>query len=345
MNPERISNIKKGISRLEWITGAAVIASAACMATGWPFFHFITYAGKKKGKSGGTDPNRRKWFQLKHTEINHPRHEFPEAYEASKEWCRQQQMQDVYIRSFDGKKLHASYFPADKTERIVLLSHGYRGTRFGSVSGVAKTLHEQHSSLLFIDQRCCGESGGKYITFGAREQMDVRGWLEWIRKRNVAHLPIYLYGQSMGATTVLLAAGHRLPEEVHGIIADCGFHSMPQQLRDIASGWFHLPRIQLLLFNTDLFCRLFGKFKMRDTNTTGALRRNRRPVLFFHGKADTYVWPENTVKNYQICRAPKELVLIPKARHLCCFYAAPELYRQKLTEFFQRYDQPGQDAF
>ena len=42
-------------------------------------------------------------------------------------------------------------------------------------------------------------------------------------RENKEKLPIYLYGQSMGAAAVLMASGYRLPSEVKGLIADCGF--------------------------------------------------------------------------------------------------------------------------
>ena len=78
---------------------------------------------------------------------------------------------------------------------------------------------------------------------------------------------------------------------------------------------------------------------MKEADTTEALKKNERPVLFFHGMKDTYVMPENTIHNYSLCSAPKELVLVPEARHLCSAYEAPELYRSKLLEFFQKYDE------
>jgi len=39
-----------------------------------------------------------------------------------------------------------------------------------------------------------------------------------------------------------------------------------------------------------------------------------------------------------LCRAEKELVIIPGARHLCSAYADPELYQHKMMEFFEKYD-------
>ena len=343
MDPRNIGESKmkknKNASFPWFASGAAVwIGSGVFMSFGWPFFHFITYGGKKNQSkqtlSGAGE--RKKWFRLKHTQINHPKHKYEKEYNDTKAWCEARPMQDWYVRSMDGLKLHASYLPAEHAKRIVLLSHGYRGTRYGSIAHIAPYLHEQGCDLLFIDQRCCGESEGEYITFGAKEQLDVLEWIRKLHENNSQKLPIYLYGQSMGATTILLAAGHVLPKEVKGLIADCGFHSMKQQLRDIASGWFHLHFVELLLWRVDLFCRLHAGFSMKETDTTEALKKNRLPVLFFHGERDTYVWPENTCKNYELCRAPKELVMVPGARHLCASYAAPERYKKKLSQFFRK---------
>ena len=220
----------------------------------------------------------------------------------------------------------------------MLLAHGYRGTAFGSVAHMAEFMHENNCSLLFIDQRCCGESEGQYITFGAKEQHDILSWLNVIGKLNNDKNPVYLYGQSMGAASVILAAGHQLPEEVKGVISDCGFHSMKQQMRDMAAEWFHIHLVELFLFRVDILCRIFAGFSMKEADTTTALKKNEIPMLFIHGDKDTYVYPHNSIINYEMCRAPKELVVIPGARHLCSSYVEPELYKKKLTQFFRKYD-------
>ncbi len=338
-----------------------VSVAGVMLSMGYPFFRFITYAGSKDDrlakldkKSNSTKSNRKKWFQLKHTKVNHPRYKHEEEYLATREWCEQQNMEDMFVRSFDGLILHANYLPAEDPERIVLLSHGYRGTCFGSIAHMAKYLHENHCSLLFIDQRCCGESEGEYITFGAKEQYDILSWIQLIHnKLQPAHqktndtelpvqkdnkLPIYLLGQSMGASAVLMASAHELPSEVKGIIADCGFHSMKQQLSDMAREWFHFHWIGLLLLRVDFFCRLFAGFKIKEADTTAALKENKRPILFFHGEDDTYVSPVNTELNFELCQAHAEKVIVPGARHLCSSYEAPELYKRKLMEFFREND-------
>lgn len=314
------------------IAGISVTAFSIFMASGLSFFNTMVSYKKKKKLS------RKKWFSLSHTKINHPRYKFEKEYEEGKEWCRQQNMQDCYVRSKDGLVLHAFYLPAKDAKRFVLLSHGYKGSGFGDFAYTARFLHENHCNLLFIDQRCCGESQGKYITFGAKEQFDVQKWTYYIAERNKNNLPIYLYGESMGASSVLMASGQGLPREVRGLIADCGFMSMKKQLQDIAANWFHVNGVDLLLFRVNLFCKMLAGFGMKEADTTQAMKINQRPVLFFHGLKDTYVEPMNTLYNYSFCNAPKELVIIPEARHLCSPYEQPELYRKKLMDFFEKYD-------
>lgn len=308
------------------------VPAAIFMAAGWRFFELTVRCKRNKKQTA------KKWFHLSHIKINHPRHKFEREYEEGKAWCREQKMQDCYIRSRDGLRLHAYYLPASQGERYVLLSHGYKGSGFGDFAYTARFLHEHQCHLLFIDQRCCGESEGEYITFGAKEKYDVQRWAYYIAKRNKDRLPIYIYGTSMGAAAALMASGQKLPEDVKGIIADCGFCSMKRQFQDMAANWFHLHWIGLLLLRVDLLCRVLAGFAVKEADTTQAMKKNKRPVLFFHGLLDTYVAPENTRYNYSVCQAPGEMVLIPEARHLCCAYEDPGLYRRKLTEFFEKYD-------
>ena len=142
----------------------------------------------------------------------------------------------------------------------------------------------------------------------------------------------------MGASAVLMASGYWLPPEVKGLIADCGFQSMERQMRDMADNWFHLHYIPLLLREMDWLCHFIAGFRMKDADATEAMKRNTRPVLFVHGEKDTYVYPNNSFQNYMLCKAPKELVIVPGARHLCSAYADPELYQRTVMEFFEKYD-------
>lgn len=103
---------------------------------------------------------------------------------------------DVWICSGDGLKLHALYFEQKNAVRTVLCAHGYRGTAYGDFAGSAEMLKKERCNLLLIDERGCGKSEGKYITFGVKEKDDILRWLEWLNRNQ--NLPVYLYGVSMG---------------------------------------------------------------------------------------------------------------------------------------------------
>ena len=229
---------KKKIIKLFAILAAVFLGS---LEMGWRFFNMVVCC-----KRGEQKKERKKWFELSHIRENHPQNGYAREYNESKAWCFEQKMQDCYIKSIDGLKLHALYLPAEAAKRIVILSHGYRGSRFGTLSFMAKYLHEHQCDVLFIEHRCCGDSEGKYITFGAKEQWDVQQWAVYMAERNKEKLPIYLYGQSMGAASVLMASGHTLPPEVKGLIADCGFQSMERQMRDMSANWFLFSELYAL---------------------------------------------------------------------------------------------------
>lgn len=315
--------------------GALAAAFVAVQAAiGYPFFRFMVKVNRSKsGKKA-----KSKWNNLKHIKANSSRLNYPEEYEKGVAWCESQTMEDHYIISYDGLNLHARYLSCQDAKRNVILAHGYKGNAFHDNAKIAELLHENQCNLLFIDQRCCGESEGKYITYGAKEQYDVQKWAYYLSEIIDNGLPIYLYGDSMGATTVLLASGQYLPREVRGIIADCGFTSMRKQIKEISRDWFHFRFCNLVLVRVDFFCRVFAKFRMKDADVSEALLKNERPVLFFHGDKDTYVLPEHSVHSYSICKAKKELVIVPEARHIGSAYQDEDLYRSKLLEFFANYD-------
>lgn len=320
----------------KWLNiGIALVAGIVVfMELGWHFFSIMVICRRKQ--DSGIDPVKKKWFNLSQMKYNHPRAKYEKKYEEGRQWCLQQNMESHVIESEDHLKLHAGYLKAkDESKRIVILCHGYRGSGASDFANIARFLHENNCDYLMIDQRCCGQSEGKYITFGAKEKSDICQWVYYICENNKRHLPVYLFGVSMGAASVLMASGNYLPYDVKGIVADCGFTSMKSQMQDITTQWFHIKYPGLLLFRLDLFCRFFAKFKMSDADATKAIEQNKRPILFFHGEEDSYVKVENTIRNYLNSRSSKDIVLVPLGRHRWSAYMAEETYRRKIMEFFE----------
>lgn len=257
--------------------------------------------------------------------------------EQDQEWLKNREQDELEICStVDDTPLFGRYLRCENPKRIILCAHGYRTNSLKDFAGVARWLHENNCDLLTIDQRGCGKSGGEYITFGAREKYDVLDWLDFIESHNRKGLPVYLYGVSMGASTVSCASGLTLPPNVRGMIADCGYTSMKDICTLCLKKWFHLPAFPFMQ-SFGRRCQRKAHFGMQEADAEHALRKCRIPSLFIHGTADKFVPPSHAIRNYQACgAADKDILWIDGAEHAASYYENPAEYRSALKAFFDR---------
>lgn len=253
------------------------------------------------------------------------------------DWMGQQPFQTVSIQSRDGLNLVGHWLPCPDAKRTVLLCHGWKGSWQENMVVFGPFLQAQGCNLLFMEQRGHGESEGKYLGFGVLERHDCLGWVQWLQGRTTSDLPIYLLGGSLGAATVLMTSGFHLPEQVHGVIADCGFVSPEEQIGLTLKAWWHLPR-QPFLWLTDRICRRKAGYSFWEYSTLKAMETNTKPILFVHGTEDRFVPPEGTLRNYNACRTEKELFLVEGARHMQSYLLATAEYQKRLSAFFAKHD-------
>jgi len=145
----------------------------------------------------------------------------------------------------------------------------------------------------------------------------------------------------MGAATVLIAAGQPLPENVIGVLADCGFTSAKAIICDVMRK-LHLPP-QLLYPFVRLGARLYGGFSLEERSPVQALADCKIPVIFYHGDTDELVPHRMSAENYAVCPAPKKLVIIPGAGHGLGFLADKEGYLRELIAFCNANGIPAAD--
>ena len=251
-------------------------------------------------------------------------------------WLKSQALEEVEITSFDGLRLRGWFLPAENARCTAILMHGYRSEYLWDFAGVYRLLHEYGCNLLVPYERAQGRSQGRFITMGVREKRDCADWARYIRERLGGELPIVLQGMSMGATTVMLAAGEPLPENVKGIVADCGYTT---PWAEFAHVLYSRTRLQAhpILDGVELLSRIFAGFGFRDTSTLEALGKSRLPLLLIHGEADHFVPTRFSRENYAASASPdKTLLLVPDAAHGCSFLVEPERCRQALEAFYDR---------
>ena len=244
--------------------------------------------------------------------------------------------ENVCITSCDGIELAAWYVRAEGAQGTVVCMHGYHGSPMSDFSLAVQFFHERGWNVLLPHERAHGESGGNYLTFGIKERFDCRDWAAAVDKKNGGALPIILYGVSMGASTVLMASSTGLSENVKCIIADCGYTSPRDEIAHVLKVSYHLPLFPTLAIS-DMLARSIADFSLSEYSTLDALAENKIPVLFVHGDADTFVPSYMSEKNYEACKAPKELLIIKGSPHAVNYALGRKEYEKKIIEFMDKY--------
>ena len=243
----------------------------------------------------------------------------------------------IEISSHDNYPLIGHWHRCEHARRIIVAMHGWRSSWSKDFGAISDFWFDNNCSVLYAEQRGQNNSGGDYMGFGMIERYDCAEWVKWINMHNPDNLPIYLAGISMGASTVLMAAGFQLPENVHGIMADCGFTSANAIWKHVTENNMHMSyNIRRKMVN-DL-CKKKIQIGYEDYTTFDALERNKIPVLFIHGTDDKFVPIEMTYQNYKACTAPKRLFVVPGAGHAMSYIVDKTGYEQTVMDFWCDYD-------
>lgn len=240
--------------------------------------------------------------------------------------------ENVSIVSRDGLRLTGKFYEFAPGAPIELMFHGYRGSAERDLSGGVQRCFKLGRSALVVEQRCSNTSEGNVITFGIKEHLDCLDWIDFAIDHYGADCKIILTGISMGASTVLMAAGKDLPDNVIGVLADCGFDSAKSIMYHVM-GQMRLPAGICYPF-VKLGARIFGGFDLDGYSAQEAMKNCKVPVIFFHGEDDDFVPCYMSKKNYDACTSRKQIVTVPGAGHGLSYPAAPEIYIRALWDFF-----------
>ena len=237
--------------------------------------------------------------------------------------------------SHDGLRLFAKYYEGEPGAPVMIFFHGYRSTPERDASGGLHFCRDRGWHVLLVDQRSHGESEGKTITFGVKERYDCLTWVEYLNGRLGEETPVFLWGISMGAATVLMAAGLDLPANVRAIAADCGF-SAPADILKATCRRRKLPvgpTWQML----KLGARIFGRFDVEETSALEAVKKAKVPILLIHGEGDRTVPCEMVHELAEACASPVTVVTVPEAEHGISWYVDMHAYHTALETFMREY--------
>ncbi|MCR5271637.1 MAG: alpha/beta hydrolase [Lachnospiraceae bacterium] len=215
----------------------------------------------------------------------------------------QEPYEEVYITSNDGLRLFGKYYERKAGAPVELMVHGYHAVAERDFPFYLKYAFEREHNVLLIDQRSHGNSEGHTVCFGVKEREDVLLWCRYLVERLGEDVKILLEGVSMGSATVMMSTALPLPENVKGVVADCGYTSPEDIIKLVIPAMVPVPVNAIYPF-VKLGAVLFGHFSITSASAIEAMKTIKQPILFIHGENDTFV-PFYMVKElYDACNSP-----------------------------------------
>jgi dipeptidyl aminopeptidase/acylaminoacyl peptidase len=235
--------------------------------------------------------------------------------------------------------VYAFYLPGKSGAPALISVHGHRGSRFDDYHlNRAVYLRDLGYSVLSID---LSDNGGQTIgdgriSMGYDERWDVLGAFDYLLTRGFAPERIGLVGESMGASTSLIAAA--LEPRIRAIWADSGYGRADTVLMERAeSGGFSrafVPGgfIYALLATGDRI------WEVTPIDFGPAFATNKQAIYLIHCEPDPSVQYHHSVDMHAAFKAAGVDVTfwsIPDGGHTSGIVNHREEYLQRLDAFFK----------
>ena len=236
----------------------------------------------------------------------------------------------VQFPSASGTTIHGWLIAGQKDAGAVLLLHGIRGSRHDMI-GRARFLKQHGYTVLLIDLQAHGESLGKNITFGYLESKDAQAAIGFLRTRAPGE-KIGVLGVSLGGAAAILT---NPPLQVDAVVLEMVYPTIDEAVGDrlaMRLGSWSKALTPLLVWQ--LKPRLgISAADLRPINQVGTLQA---PKLFVAGEGDQHTTVAESRALYAAAAGPKELWVVPGARHQDLqAFAGPE-YEAHILAFFDR---------
>ncbi len=257
--------------------------------------------------------------------------EYEKYMAEGRNWLKDRPFEEQVITSFDGKKLYGRLYRNGDSKTTLIMMHGFRSTAAHDFSCAFSFYFDKGFNLLVPDQRAHGKSEGKYITYGVLERKDLLSWTEHMN-RLIPDGRLYIIGISMGASTVLMSTSLSLPENVCGIIADCGFTSPGAIIKKVMKKDLKVPLFPFY-YTTKAVTKLLAGFDFEECSAINSVKECKIPILFLHGKSDGFVPFSMAEEIYSAAGCDKRAVWVEGADHGCSFLIDRESCTKALYGF------------
>jgi alpha-beta hydrolase superfamily lysophospholipase len=240
---------------------------------------------------------------------------------------------------------------AGERRGVVLFGPEFGSNRWSCTVYCGHLLAEGYDLFTF-DFRCQGESESHpryqplmWVT--DHEERDMKAAINYLQARADAdRRGIGVFGVSRGGGAALLAASKS--PYVRCVVTDGAFATrstmipyMRKWIDLYCSGW----RLQRFLpdwfFGLTAHVCLWFMTRRRGCRfpslQRAVARLAPRPLLMIHGAEDTYIKPEMAQRLFQVAGEPKELWLVPSAKHNLAVQIAADEYQRRIAAFLDKH--------
>jgi uncharacterized protein len=230
--------------------------------------------------------------------------------------------------------------PIDPNDDWVMLFHGVSDNRTG-VLGAAEFLLRHHFSLVMMDARAHGRSGGEIATYGWKERFDTVAITEALcSTETVRHL--FAFGVSMGGAIALQSAA--VEPRIEAVVAEAPFASLREVSYDYA-GLQVSPLLGKTLLRPAVFFAMrmagrSGHFDPDDVSSESAVSQRPFGVLLICGTRDRTIPCRHDQRIYRAAIGAKQLWIVEGAEHAAALGQMPREYADRVVQFFGSSDEP-----
>lgn len=253
------------------------------------------------------------------------------------DWCNNYPHTKETTVSFDHLKLYSFlYMSSTSSHTYIIGMHGWGGS-YVEQTVLFKHLQDKYNiNVLLVCARANENSEGNFSTMGEFESKDLISWGNYILSKD-KDAKIILFGESMGAASVLLAGSYVLPKEFIGLISDSSYTSALTEFGLVIKK-SHIPYC-ISVFPAYIAGKLFHKINLSEANPINKVKKIITPTLLIHSIEDKFIPPHDMDLLYdnfnkETCDVTK--YMFPKGGHCLACSNNTESYFALVDNFIEK---------
>jgi len=216
----------------------------------------------------------------------------------------------------------------------ILMCHGI-GTGRRECLPIALRFSTAGYNVLCFDFRAHGMSDGQFSSVGLHETNDVIGAVQYLKQRpEVDPTRIGVVGFSMGAVATIQAAAQCA--DIAAVVADSAYASFLEAVRysfRVVARLPHFPIAPIAMHWAKWIVHV-DPSHLRPVDVIGRIAP--RPILVTHGTLDEIVPLRHAHILFKAAEEPKELWIVPGARHVEARDQDPDGYFERIERFLRQ---------